>query len=202
MALYKADVWLGSSSGRQTVSVSASSINGAREQIRTIYQVSDPAICNLHEAARERAGDGAGDDGDPSLWGGAALVVLLALAWVVTSFTPQVFGAAGGSAAWWLLCRLQGKRFDDLLLPSNRRALVITAALSTAVGVASSLLGRQVQLDHFSGAPPAAREVRSTGRETQPQDPPGPRPKAAAGPGSGTFEGDRRDAPHSAGRQR
>jgi len=62
MALYKADVWLGSNSGRQTVSVSANTIAGAKEQIRTIYQVSDTAIWNLHEAPRERAGGGVSDD--------------------------------------------------------------------------------------------------------------------------------------------
>ena len=130
MALYKADVWLGSNSGRQTVSVSANTITGAKEQIRTIYQVSDTAICNLREAPRERANGGASDDGEASLWGGATLVALLAVAWLVTSFTPQVFGAVGGSATWWFLCRLQGKRFDDLFLPPNRRALLITMALS------------------------------------------------------------------------
>jgi hypothetical protein len=180
MALYKADVWLGSNSGRQTVSVSANTLTGAKEQISTIYQVSDTAICNLREAPRERAGGGASDDGEASLWGGAALVALLAVAWLVTSFTPQVFGAVGGSATWWFLCRLQGKRFDDLLLPPNRRALLITLALCTTAGVASALVGRQVQLDHFSAARPEALKVRPTSREEKPQDEQGPRTKEAA----------------------
>jgi hypothetical protein len=180
MALYKADVWLGSNSGRQTVSVSANTPTGAMEQIRTIYHVSDTAICNLREAPRERANGGASDDGEASLWGGATLVALLAVAWLVTSFTPQVFGAVGGSATWWFLCRLQGKRFDDLLLPPNRRALLITMALSTAAGVASALVGRQVQLDHFIEARPQVQEMRPTAREEKPQEEQGPRTKEAA----------------------
>ena len=180
MALYKADVWLGSNSGRQTVSVSASTPTGAMEQIRTIYQVSDTAICNLREAPRERANGGANDVGEASLWGGAVLVALLAVAWLVNSFTPQLFGAVGGSATWWFLCRLQGKRFDDLLLPPNRRALLITLALCTTAGVASALVGRQVQLDHFREALPAAQEVRPTAREEKPKVPLGPLTNEAA----------------------
>jgi hypothetical protein len=180
MAVYKADVWLGSNSGRQTVSVSANTLNGAKEQIRTIYQVSDTAIWNLREASRDRASGGPSDDGEAFLWGGAALVGLMIVAWVVTSFTPQVFGAVGGSATWWFLGRLQGKSFDDLLLPGNRRALLITMALTTAVGVGCSLVGRQVQLDHFREGLPAAKEVRPAEREDQPQVPQGPRTKTAA----------------------
>jgi hypothetical protein len=107
-------------------------------------------------------------------------VALLAVAWLVTSFTPQVFGAVGGSATWWFLCLLQVKRFDDLLLPPNRRALLITLALCTTAGVASALVGRQVQLDHFSEARPEALKVRPTSREEKPQDEQGPRTKEAA----------------------
>lgn len=50
------------------MSVSANTLTGAKEQISTIYQVSDTAICNLREAPRERAGGGASDDGEASLW--------------------------------------------------------------------------------------------------------------------------------------
>ena len=180
MALYKADVWLGSNSGRQTVNVSANTIAGAKEQIRTIYNVSDTAIWNLHEAPRERAGGGVSDDGgDASFWGGAALVGLMIVAWVVASFTPQVFGVGGGSATWWVLCRLQGKSFDDLLLPTNRRALLITMALTTAAGVGASLVGRQVQLEHFTEAQPVAQDVR-------PADPAGASGPTQARPQQGT----------------
>jgi len=161
MALYKADVWLGSNSGRQTVSVSARTPTGAKEQICALYHVPDTAIWNMREAPRERAGSGDSDNGsDASLWGGAALVALLAVVWVVASFTPQVFGLVGGSATWWLVCRLQGKRFDDLLLPGSRRALLITMALTSAAGAASAVVGRHVQQEHFTEARPDAQELR------------------------------------------
>ena len=160
MALYKADVWLGSNSGRQTVSVSASTPTGAKEQIRTIYHVSDTAIWNVREVPRQRPGGGESADDGGSLWGGAALVALIVVAWVVASFTPQVFGLVGGSATGWLLCRLQGKRFDDLIQPGSRRALLITMALTSAAGAASAVVGRHVQLEHFTEAQPDAQEVR------------------------------------------
>ena len=115
---------------------------------------------------RERPGDrGSDNGGDASLWGGAALVALLTVAWVVASFTTQVFGMVGVSATWWLLCRLQGKRFDDLLLPAHRCDLLIPMALTSVAGAASAVVGRQLQLEHFSDAPLAAQEVRSAAKD-------------------------------------
>lgn len=172
MALYKADVWLGSNSGRQTVSVSASSPRGAIEQICTIHHVRESAIWSLREAPRERASGADGDDTEGTLWGGAALVALLLVAWVVASFTPQVFGLAGGSASWWLLTRLQGKRMDDLIRPASRQALIaslLTFGLTIAAGTSAALMGRQVQREHFSDgqstAQPAAQEERPANPE-------------------------------------
>lgn len=193
MALYKADVWLGSNSGRQTVSVSANTIAGAKEQIRTIYHVSDTAIWNVREVPRERAGGGDSDDcDDASLWGGAALVALLAVVWVVASFTPQVFGLAGASATWWLLCRLQGKRFDDLIQPGSRRALLLTMALTSAAGAASAVVGRQVQLEHFTEAQPETQEVRPAERKGPAPVPTARGSSGASATGTGSPSGESR----------
>jgi len=180
MALYKADVWLGSNSGRQTVSVSASSPRGAIEQICTIYHVRDTAIWNLREAPRERASGGDSDDAEATLWGGAALVALLAVVWVVASFTPQVFGLVGGSATWWLLTRLQGKSMDDLIRPTSRRALIaslLTFGLTIAAGTSAALLGRQVQREHFTEVQPTAQPAAPEERPVVP-DRPAPVPPA------------------------
>ena len=66
---------------------------------------------------------------------------------MVAPFTPLVFGLSGGSATRWLLGCLQGKRFDDLLLPANHRAPLLTMVLASATGIATDLVGRQVQVD-------------------------------------------------------
>lgn len=58
MARYQADVWLGSSSGRQRVYVNSNTWNGAREQIKTIYHVNDNDIWNLNESRDKEGGSG------------------------------------------------------------------------------------------------------------------------------------------------
>jgi hypothetical protein len=55
MAQYQADVWLGSASGRQRVYVNSNTWNGAREQIKTIYHVSDGDIWNLCESRQNNS---------------------------------------------------------------------------------------------------------------------------------------------------
>lgn len=49
MAEYTGQVWLGSASGRQSITVNANTWQGAREQIKTIYNVTDGDIVNLDE---------------------------------------------------------------------------------------------------------------------------------------------------------
>jgi len=190
MALYKAEVWLGMNSGRQTVSVPASTPTGAKEQIRTIYQVSDTAIWNVREVPRERTSGGDSDDAEATLWGGAALVALLFVAWVVASFTPQVFGLAGGSASWWVLTRLQGKRMDDLMRPASRQALIaslLTFGLTIAAGTSAALVGRKVQLEHFTEAKPVAAPAAQEKRQANPERPVAPDRPARVPPAPGDL---------------
>ena len=72
MPKYRADVWLGSASGRQRVYVNANTSTGAKEQIRNIYNVSDDDIRDLFETA--------GEPGEkPSGGLGSILAVLIAL---------------------------------------------------------------------------------------------------------------------------
>jgi hypothetical protein len=81
MARYQADVWLGSSSGRQRVYVNSNTWNGAREQIKTIYHVNDNDIWNLNES-RENNSVGGSDSSSIS----AGSILGLALIALVISF--------------------------------------------------------------------------------------------------------------------
>jgi hypothetical protein len=81
MAQYQADVWLGSSSGRQRVYVNSNTWNGAREQIKTIYHVNDGDIWNLCESRDNSNGSG-GDSSSIS----AGSILGLALIALVVSF--------------------------------------------------------------------------------------------------------------------
>lgn len=82
MARYQADVWLGSSSGRQRVYVNSNTWNGAREQIKTIYHVSDGDIWNLNES-RDSGGGGASSSSEISFGSILALgaIVLIVSFW-------------------------------------------------------------------------------------------------------------------------
>lgn len=164
MAQYKADVWLGSKSGRQTVSVSASSLPGAVEQICTIYHVNDTDIWNVREVPRQRSGHGectGGDNSDDaSLWGGVALVGLLLVVWVVATFTPVIFGVGASGAAWWLLCRLQGLSTDALLGPGQRRALLRSLAVTILIGSLGFVAGAHIQQVVWGDVLPAAEKSR------------------------------------------
>lgn len=51
MAHYKAEVFLGSNSGYQTIEVNASSINGVTEQIQRLYNVPPEYIRNVREVS-------------------------------------------------------------------------------------------------------------------------------------------------------
>ncbi len=193
MAQYQADVWLGSDSGRQRVTVSASSLNGAVEQIRTIYNVNDTAIWNVREVPRRFLANGNADDtgadsSEASLWGGVVLVGLLLVLWVVATFTPEVFAFAGATAAWWLLCRLRGLPFTGPLEPDQRRLLPSTVVACFLAALLLSQIGLHLQRHVFNDAPP---RPQPSGLRPQPSglrpQPSGPRseplpPAAENGP--------------------
>ncbi|MFM9104367.1 MAG: hypothetical protein ACKOPS_24885 [Cyanobium sp.] len=179
MAHYKADVWLGSKSGRQTVSVSASTLPGAVEQICTIYHVGDNAIWNLREvrgggsglfAASSGDASSSGGDSEGSLWGGVALIALVLVVWVVATFTPYVFGTAGAAATWWLLCRLQGLSTDALLGPGQRRALLRSLAITISAASLCFLLGLHVQQEVWGDGTPAADQSPQASPAARPAD--------------------------------
>ena len=63
MPQYRADVWLGSASGRQEITVSSNTSYGAKEQIMNLYDVEDNDIRNLHKVSGGGS-SGGGSTGD------------------------------------------------------------------------------------------------------------------------------------------
>lgn len=183
MPQYQADVWLGSNSGRQRVTVSASSLNGAVEQICTYYHVNDTAIWNVREVPRRFLANGM-DDGnradtsDASLGGGVVLVGLLL---VLVRFTPEVFTFAGATAAWWLLCRLRGLPFTGPLEPDQRRWLPGTVVICFLAALLMVQIGLHLQRHVFNDAPPRALPAAPRAQPAVPRSEPLP-PAAENGP--------------------
>lgn len=76
MATWKADVWMGSAAGEQTVTVQSNTFHGARELIKKIYGpgVNDNDIRDLNEYHERSSSSGGGD----SLGGAVAEAVVTA----------------------------------------------------------------------------------------------------------------------------
>ncbi|NBP66757.1 MAG: hypothetical protein EBU66_19175 [Bacteroidetes bacterium] len=97
MSKYQADVWLGSSSGRQRVYVNSNTWNGAKEQIKTIYDVDDNDIQDLYESNdNSRSGGSIVDDG--------GIFFLLAIGLLVC-FWKYILIISGISLVIWFLIK-------------------------------------------------------------------------------------------------
>lgn len=74
MATWRAECWLGSSAGRQTLEVQAATLNGAKQQLERVYGATQ--ITNLREV---RSGGGSTIDSESAgglLWLGAIGFIL------------------------------------------------------------------------------------------------------------------------------
>jgi hypothetical protein len=120
MAHYKADVWLGSNSGMQTVEVNSSSFTGVIEQICSIYNVTSNQIRNVREVSSNRNQGVAGDD-SAGAYGGLVLVGLGVFVWLFVSYTPYLLMGTFGWGSAWAFTKLAGKTTNELLEKKNRR---------------------------------------------------------------------------------
>ena len=87
MASWKADVWMGSNVGRQSVEVQANTFHGAREMIKNIYGpgISDGDIWNLREV-----GGAFGQSSSMNVGGTFGLILLLLAIWLLVEY-------------WWII---------------------------------------------------------------------------------------------------
>lgn len=87
MASWKADVWMGSNVGRQSVEVQANTFHGARQVIKNIYGpgISDGDIWNLREV-----GGAFGESSSVNSTGIFGLIVVLFGIWLLIEY-------------WWII---------------------------------------------------------------------------------------------------
>ena len=86
MATWKGEAWLGTASGRQTVTVQSSTFTGAREQIKQIYGADD--VHNLREVGRSES-----SSSDTNFGGIALLCGGLFVLWLIIEY-------------WWIIVPL------------------------------------------------------------------------------------------------
>ena len=128
MAQYRADVWMGSASGRQEVTVSSNTGYGAKEQIMNIYGVRENDIRNLRQVS------GGGSGGGTSTEGGGWLIGLFGILGLWYFLTPWVAMLAGGAAATWVAEKLCGTSLEAACDDDNDKAVAIILASALIVG--------------------------------------------------------------------
>lgn len=74
MATWRAECWLGSSAGRQTLEVQANTIHGAKEQLERVYGAEQ--ISNLREVRSGSGSSLSSGDSSGAIWLIAAIFIL------------------------------------------------------------------------------------------------------------------------------
>jgi len=99
MARWTAKCWLGSASGYQDIEVSANTINGAKEQLQSIYGAEQ--IINLREVRGSGGGGGGGIELGSGGW--TIIGVLLGIGAIVAYWYIILPIAILGGLGWWFL---------------------------------------------------------------------------------------------------
>jgi len=102
MATWKGEAWLGSASGRQTVTVQSSTFRGAKEQIEQIYGATD--VWNLREVSRS---DDSSSDVDFGGW--VVLFGILFVIWLVVEYWWIVVPLAAICLIGWIYAHFSDK---------------------------------------------------------------------------------------------
>ena len=140
MALYKADVFLGSNSGYQTVEVHSSSYNGVSEQICNIYNVNPNNIRNIRQSSKSQITEYSDDAGGTlTLIGLGIFVCLFAL------YTPYILMLTFGAGSGWLATKITGKTTNELFDDTKSKAIPFVLVVSILSGGAGIVVGKQIQ---------------------------------------------------------
>ena len=145
MAHYKADVWLGSNSGLQTVEINSSSYNGVTEQICNIYHVSPDKIRNIREVSSQSTQIPSTDSPDGTL----TLIGLGIFIWIFVFYTPYFLTFLFGSGGARIATKLTTKTTKELLQPENGRSYSIVLIVALFCGGFGLIVGDKIQRDYF-----------------------------------------------------
>lgn len=108
MARWTADVFVNSQVGTIKTEVDAATYSGARQQIYAKHG-DVQTITNLREVRSGNSSSASvGDVG-----GGAALVGLIAIAWLFITFTPWIMMGLGGAIGTWIGEKVTGQSIEE-----------------------------------------------------------------------------------------
>ena len=146
MAHYKADVWLGSNSGMQTVEINSSSYNGVSEQICNIYNVTPDKIRNIREVSSQSIQSPITDGPDGTL----TLIGLGISIWLFVFYTPYFLTFLFGYSGARIATKLTSKTSKELLKPENGREYSIVLIVALFCGGFGLILGDKIQRGYFN----------------------------------------------------
>jgi hypothetical protein len=104
---WTAKCWMGSSSGYVDIEVSASTINGAKEQLQRVYGAEQ--ITNLREVKNNSSSSSSGTDIDGTM----GMIGLIAAACLLYAFTPWILMLIGGAAGAWIAEKVTGQKIEE-----------------------------------------------------------------------------------------
>lgn len=151
---YQADVWLGSASGRQKIYVSSNTSQGAREQIKNLYNVSDSDIQNLYPA-RESEGIGLG-----SLPGSSFLFLFIVGSALWVFFTPWIFMLICGAGGTWISQKIMSTTLEDACDNDNGKAISVILITSLILGGYGFIQGNNWNKEIHSDTQPKVEQVK------------------------------------------
>jgi|688.fasta_scaffold364864_2 hypothetical protein len=146
MAHYKADVWLGSNSGLQTVEVNSNTFAGAQDQICTIYNVDKTQIRNLRQTTT--------DSHSFKPDGTVSLVALIIFIWAFVSFTPYILMTSFGIGSGWIMTKITAGSTERLLETKNKKKYYTTLIVALFFGGFGLILGDHIKNEYFSNTTP------------------------------------------------
>jgi hypothetical protein len=146
MAQYKADVWLGSNSGLQTVEINSSSYNGVTEQICNIYHVTPDKIRNIREVSSQSIQSPIADG--PS--GPFTLIGLGIFIWLFVFYTPYFLTFLFGISSARFATKILTKTSKELLSLKNSREYSIVLIVALLCGGFGLLVGDKIQQEYFN----------------------------------------------------
>ena len=149
MAHYKADVFLGSNSGIQTVEINSSSYSGVTEQICNIYKVSPNQIRNIREVSNSDDSNSYGGESSGEL----TIIGLVLFVCLFVNFTPYVLCSTFGVGSAWFITKLTTGSTKKLLEPKNGNLYSLVLIASLICGGIGIVWGDHIQNTYFKEIP-------------------------------------------------
>lgn len=138
---WRADCYLGTSSGTQELEVRSATSYGAEEQFRRVYGAI--SVSNIREVRDGSNRSSSSSSSDSS--GAVGLVALVAAGWAFVSFTPWVVMFIGGGVATWIAQLMVGSTLEETVDDDEHRKMAFILIVALTAGGFGFFKGVEIQ---------------------------------------------------------